>query len=139
MSGLVNVSHGLNEWRFACLGFVRIFVKSTIKYLRLLFFFFGWCVFSESSKHQKRCGKIDIRMNNCTLHRLFIFYKFYHVNIFFTSSYYHHIVNIVFIHYNRCIVYWSKQSNLFSFSGLNTFYFKNSFCHFFSNTFFAHV
>ena len=61
MSGLVNVSHGLNEWRFACLGFVRIFVKSTIKYPRLLFFFFSWCVFSESSKHYKRCGKINIK------------------------------------------------------------------------------
>ena len=50
MSGLVNVSHGLDEWRFACLGFVRIFVKSTIKHPRLLFFFLSLVVFSETNK-----------------------------------------------------------------------------------------
>ena len=110
MSGLVNVSHGLNEWRFACLGFVRIFVKSTIKYLRLLFFFFGWCVFSESSKHQKRCGKIDIRMNNCTLHRLFIFCKFYHVNILVTSSFV--IIDVQYTGVNSQIYF--SFSNIFT-------------------------
>ena len=56
-------------------------------------------------------------MNNCTLHRLLIFSKFYHVCRTFLQ---HHIVNIVFMHHNRYIVYWHKQSNLFSFSNIFT-------------------
>ena len=39
---------------------------------------------------------------------------------FSLTFFYHHIVNIVFIHYNRYIVYWSKQLNLFCFSNIFT-------------------